>query len=176
MDFLLTASRHRKAALRFPCKAVGRQHSGTNSYNTEHDAEIENRLGLLPQQHRRAAPPGDQTNDQTCGWPKKFLFGGGQLNDRARSDLVRAGRKLSVRNPRPDGEPDGRPAAGSAPSRHKVADPLWSFAAGRGIHPKPSRPARRSGHRAAVGQPHRLASSSRYDAPSGRGDGGMRCA
>ena len=55
VDFLLTAKRNRKAALRFPCKAIGHHgvlekitidKSGANmtaiaSYNAEHEADIE---------------------------------------------------------------------------------------------------------------------------------------
>ena len=71
VDFLLTAKRDRKAALRFLCKAIG-QHgapakitidkSGANtaaieSYNEEHDAEIEIRQvkylnNVVEQDHR----------------------------------------------------------------------------------------------------------------------------
>lgn len=71
VDFLLTARRDRKAALRFLCKAAGRHgvpqkitidKSGANtaaidSYNTEHDAEIEIRQiqylnNIVEQDHR----------------------------------------------------------------------------------------------------------------------------
>ena len=79
VDFLLTAKRDRKAALRFLCKATG-QHgtlakitidqSGANtaaieSYNAAHDTEVEIRQVKYPQQCCRTGPSSDRASIAT---------------------------------------------------------------------------------------------------------------